>query len=104
VARQAEGSERPAYDRWFLLGEKRSVQLALWEIQQYGRDSFGDPDYVAIYGLRPGDWYAHGVRILGRTAVECTRDRLADLIARDVAAIARRDPRVDRRLMRWERL
>jgi hypothetical protein len=80
------------YDRCFLLGEKRNVQLALWEIQQYGRDSFGDPDYVAIYGLRPRDWYTRGVRILGRTAVECTRDRLADLIGRDVAAIARTAP------------
>jgi len=92
VARHAEGSERPAYDRWFLLGEKRSEQLALWEIEQYGRDSFGEPDYVSIYGLRPRDWYARGVRVLGRTAVECTRDRLADLIGRDVAATARTAP------------
>jgi predicted RNA methylase len=29
------------------------------------------------------------VRLLGRTAVECTRDRLAALIARDIAAVAR---------------
>jgi hypothetical protein len=28
------------------------------------------------------------VRILGRTAVECTRDRLADRIGRDIAAVA----------------
>jgi 16S rRNA G966 N2-methylase RsmD len=33
-------------------------------------------------------WYARGVRILGRTAVECTRDRLANLIGRDVAEVA----------------
>jgi hypothetical protein len=76
------------YDRWFLLGEKRNELLALWEIEQYGRDSFGDPDYVSIYGLKPREWYARGVRILGRTAVECTRDRLADRIGRDVAAVA----------------
>ena len=76
------------YDRWFLLGEKRNELLALWEVEQYGRDSFGDPDYVSIYGLAPREWYARGVRILGRTAVECTRDRLADQIGRDVAAIA----------------
>ena len=77
------------YDRWFLLGEKRNELLALWEVQQYGRDSFGDPDYVSIYGLKPQEWYARGVRILGRTAVECTRDRLAGLIGRDIAAVAR---------------
>jgi hypothetical protein len=33
-----------------------------------------------------------GVRILGRTAVECTPDRLAYLIGRDVAAVARAAP------------
>src|SRR5215470_17142992 len=81
-----------AYDRWFLLGEKRNEPLALWEVQQYGRDSFGDPDHVSIYGLKPHEWYARGVRILGRTAVECTPDRLADLIGRDVAAVARAAP------------
>src|SRR5215472_7665136 len=80
------------YDRWFLLGEKRNEPLALWGVQQYGRDSFGDPDHVSIYGLKPHEWYARGVRILGRTAVEATPDRLADLIGRDVAAVARAAP------------
>jgi predicted RNA methylase len=83
---------KQAYDRWFLLGEKRDELLALWEVQQYGRDSFGDPDYVSIYGLKPHEWYARGVRILGRTAVECTRDQLASLIGHDVAAVARAAP------------
>lgn len=32
------------------------------------------------------------MRILGPTAVECTPDRLADLIGRDVAAVARAAP------------
>ena len=77
------------YDRWFLLGEKRNELLALQEVEQYGRDSFGDPDYVSIYGLAPREWYARGVRILGRTTVECTRDRLADRIGRDVAGVTR---------------
>ena len=83
---------RQAYDRWFLLGEKRNELLALSEVQQYGRDSFGNPDHVSIYGLTPHEWYARGVRILGRTAVECTPDRLADLIGRDIAAVARAAP------------
>src|SRR5262249_14440282 len=68
---------RQAYDRWFLLGEKRNELLTLREVQQYGRDTFGDPDHVSIYGLKPHEWYARGVRILGRTAVECTPGRLA---------------------------
>src|ERR1700750_714181 len=74
------------YDRWLLLGENANEVLGLAEVEGYGRDSFGDPDFVSIYGLKPADWYARGVRLLGRTAVECTRDRFADLIGRDVAA------------------
>ncbi len=75
------------YDRRLLLDEpKRNVELTLTEVERYGIDAFGDPDYVSLYGLAPGDWFARGVRILGRTAVECTRDRLADRIAADVAA------------------
>jgi hypothetical protein len=84
------------YDRQLLLREpKRSQVLALREVQQYGGDSFGDPDYVSLYGLTPTAWYARGVRILGRTAVECTRDRLGDLIGRDIAAIALTAPDIN---------
>jgi hypothetical protein len=83
------------YDRRLLLGEpKRNAVLALGEVLRYGNDSFGDPNYVSIYGLKPAEWYARGVRILGRTAVECTRDRLADLIGRDIAGVARTGPGV----------
>jgi hypothetical protein len=89
---EADSPGKRPYDRWLLLGEKRNELLALWEVQQYGRDSFGDPDYVTIYGFTPHQWYARGVRIMGRTAVECTRDRLAGLIGRDVAVVARAAP------------
>lgn len=77
------------YDRALLLGAKRNEVLSLEEVIRYGTDSFGDPDYVSVYGLRPADWYERGVRLLGRTAVECTRDRLGDLIGQDVARVAR---------------
>jgi hypothetical protein len=73
------------YDRQLLLGEKRNQLLELWEVQRYGIDSYGDPDYVSIYGMRPAEWYAKGIRLLGRTAVECTRDKLGDVIGKDVA-------------------
>jgi hypothetical protein len=83
------GNQGPIYDRELLLSRpKRNATLELWEVQRYGTDSYGDADYVSIYGMRPADWYANGVRLLGRTAVECTRDGLADAIGRDVAAIA----------------
>ena len=79
----------PLHDRALLLhGSKRNEVLSLAEIEQYGLDSFGDPDYISVYGMPPRQWYDCGMRLLGRTAVECTRDSLADLIGRDVASLA----------------
>ena len=88
------GASGPVHDRaLLLLGPLRNRVLALEAVQQYGRDSFGDADHVSIYGLRPGEWYARGIRLLGRTAVECTRDVLADAIGREVASeVARLAP------------
>ena len=72
---QKTGDQDPTYDRQLLLGgAKRNAVLQLCEVQRYGRDSSGAPDYVSLYGTRPADWYAKGGRLLGRTAVECTRD------------------------------
>jgi hypothetical protein len=84
-----ETPEARRYDRNLLLGSKRNELLELWEVERYGRDSFADADYVCVYGLRPREWYGRGVRLLGRTVVECARDRLAARITRDVAAVAR---------------
>jgi hypothetical protein len=79
----------PPYDRALLLaGARRNTVLDLEEVRRYGADSYRDPDYVSIYGLPPAEWYARGIRLLGRTAVECTRDDLGDAIGRDVAGIA----------------
>jgi len=76
------------YDRdLLLLGPKRNAVMELWEIERYGRDSYGDPEYVSLYGMRPAEWHATGVRLLGRTAVECTCDKLGHAISQDVAAI-----------------
>jgi hypothetical protein len=84
-----QASDEPQYDRALLLhGKKRNKVLTLEEVQRYGNDSFSDPDYIRLYGMTPPQWYARGIRVLGRTAVECTRDPLADRIGRDVAAVA----------------
>jgi len=81
------------YDRALLLhGSKRNEVLSLAEIEQYGVDSFGDATYVSIYGMAPRKWYGHGIRLLGRTAVECTRDALGDRIGIDIALAAARMP------------
>jgi hypothetical protein len=82
------------YDRWYLLGERRTDTLTLDEVQRYGRDTFGNPDHVSIYGLRPQEWYARGIRLLGRTAVECTPDPLARLIGRDIARVVGHAPAI----------
>lgn len=84
-----EDTEAPLHDRALLLhGRLRNEVLTLSEVQRYGSDSFSDPDYVRLYGMTPPQWYARGIRLLGRTAVECTRDALADRIGADVAAVA----------------
>jgi 16S rRNA G966 N2-methylase RsmD len=82
------------YDRQLLLlGSRRNEVLDLREVRRYGIDSYGDADYVSVYGLGPTEWYGKGVRLLGRTAVECTRDRLADAMGRDIAAAVSTGPR-----------
>src|ERR1700716_3742429 len=87
------GSKAPGYDRQLLLeGEKRNAVLDLTDVQRYGIESWGDPNYICIYGLRPAELFGRGIRILGRTAVECTRDELADKIGRDIATIVKSAP------------
>ena len=91
-----DNSASPLYDRALLLhGAKRNEVLTLEEVEQYGLDSFGDAGYISIYGMLPREWYGCGIRLLGRTAVECTRDALADRIALDVASVAARMPSTD---------
>ena len=48
--------QRPIYDRGLLLGgAKRNAVLEMWEVERYGADSYGDVDYVSVYGMRPAD-------------------------------------------------
>jgi hypothetical protein len=76
----------PAYGRELLLfGPKRNTVVELWEVIRFGIDTFGDPNYLSIYGLQPDAWYRRGIRLLGRTVVECTPDHVANEIARDIA-------------------
>ena len=76
----------PKYDRDFLLSPEKCNQLVeLWEVEKYGRDCFGDPDHVHLYGMAPGQWWERGVRILARTCLEAVKDPLGEAIGRDVA-------------------
>jgi len=90
---RADNAQSRVYDRALLLhGSKRNELLTLAEIEKYGLDSFADANYISIYGMPPREWYGHGIRLLGRTAVECTRDALGERIGLDVAAVAARMP------------
>jgi hypothetical protein len=85
--------DTPRYDRDFLLSPaKRNQVIELWEVEKFGRDSFGDPGAVSLYGMTPGQWYARGVRILARTTLEAVRDPLGNRIGEDIARIAARAP------------
>lgn len=93
MVKDAWSGELPLYDRDFLLSPaKRNQVVELWEVEKFGRDSFGDPDAVALYGMRPAEWFDRGVRILARTALEAVRDPLGDRIGQDVARIAATAP------------
>jgi hypothetical protein len=83
----------PRFDRDFMLSPtKRNQIVELWEVEKFGRDCFGDPDAVSLYGMRPGEWYTKGVRILARTALEAVRDPLGNRIGADVARVAESAP------------
>ena len=60
-------------------------QLTLREIRRAGHVLAGDPNDLRIFGMAPIAWYALGIRILGRTAVEVTRDQHAGFLAKSVA-------------------
>jgi hypothetical protein len=70
-----------------LLGPRRHDVLPLDEVVEAGRVLFGDPAGLAYYGLAPAQWYARGVRMVGRTCVEATPDVTAGPIARTVHAV-----------------
>src|SRR5689334_2573639 len=91
--RQMTRDNGPHYDRDYLLGpEKRNQVIELWEVEKFGRDSFGDPNAVSLYGMTPAQWYARGVRILARTTLEAVRDPLGKRIGEDAARIAATAP------------
>ena len=93
MSKSTGNSRLRVYDRALLLhGSKRDQVLALAEIERYGLDCFGNGDHVSIYGMPPREWYRQGIRVLGRTAVECTGDALGNRIGRDVASVATRMP------------
>lgn len=79
-------TERADACRAMLLGPKRATVLDADELVEASQGLYGDPDHLRIYGLSPRQFFARGVRILGRTAVECTTDPHAEAIALAIEA------------------
>lgn len=67
---------------------KRDQIVELWEVERFGRDCFGNPSSVSLYGLSPQQWYERGIRILARTTLEAVRDPLGRRIGEDIARVA----------------
>src|SRR3954451_4737470 len=93
MASDASGDGIPHYDRDFLLSPaKRNQIIELWEVEKFGRDSFGDENAVSLYGMTPPQWHALAARTLARTALEAVRDPLGNCIGQDVARVAATAP------------
>ena len=71
MRKDADGPDgrEPVYDRDFVLfGPYRERVLELWQVERYGAEAFGHSDAISLYGMRPADWHARGIRLMGRTA------------------------------------
>lgn len=64
-------------------------RLTLREVFRAARGLSGDAHDLHIFGMPTVVWYAFGIRILGRMAVEVTRDPQAEFLARAAAATLR---------------
>jgi predicted RNA methylase len=86
---EAETSQQAAYFalRERLLGPQRHAVLTTDELCEVGRVMHGDPEGMSLYGIPAPRMAAHGLRVLGRTAVECTSDPQPARIAAAVAAL-----------------
>jgi hypothetical protein len=64
--------------------------LVLTRRPVHGKDCFGDPNHVHLYGMPPKEWYDRGVRILARTCLEAVKDALGNKIGEDIAEVVAR--------------
>jgi hypothetical protein len=68
-------------ERW--LYTCRNKELSLEEILQAGHALYGNPHAMRLYGRSPVEYFPLGVRLLGRTAVECCIDQRAEFLAEE---------------------
>ncbi|NLU68356.1 class I SAM-dependent methyltransferase [Streptomyces sp. HNM0574] len=70
-----------------LLGPSRTRELTAEEMREVGRVFYGSAAKMSLYGLSAAGMAAKGLRLLGRTAVECTVDPYAVPVAEAVARL-----------------
>ncbi|GAB7184281.1 hypothetical protein ATKI12_4112 [Kitasatospora sp. Ki12] len=64
-----------------LLGPLRNRPLTSGQLCEVGRIVCGHPDGLSLYGIPAPRMAAHGIRLLGRTALECVKDPHPALVA-----------------------
>lgn len=70
-----------------LLGPQRFHPLTTLELCQTGRIVYGTPDRFSLYGIPAPGMEAAGLRVLGRTAIECVIDAYAIKVAAAIAQL-----------------
>jgi 16S rRNA G966 N2-methylase RsmD len=90
-------SDHEAYFRFRddLLGPSRTRVLTAAELCEAGRLVYGDPNGLSLYGIPAPEMEAKGIRLLGRTTIECSVDAHAGAAARAVAAAHATFPAVE---------
>ncbi|MEU9352554.1 class I SAM-dependent methyltransferase [Streptomyces griseoloalbus] len=78
-----------------LLGPLRNRFLTADQLCEAGRLMCGRPEHLSLYGIPAPEMDARGIRILGRTAVECTKDPHPVDIAGVIAGIEATAPGAD---------
>jgi hypothetical protein len=68
--------------RW--LYSYRDSELSLDQILEAGQVIYGDPHAIRLYGRSPLEYFPLGIRLMGRTAVECCIDERAQFLAEEV--------------------
>ncbi|GAA2460313.1 hypothetical protein [Streptomyces macrosporus] len=78
-----------------LLGPLRNRFLTTDQLCEAGRLMCGRPEGLSLYGIPAPEMEARGLRILGRTAVECTKDPHPATVAGAIAEIEATTPEAD---------
>ncbi|MDN3261945.1 RsmD family RNA methyltransferase [Streptomyces sp. CSDS2] len=73
--------------RALLLGELRTTVLTGEQLCEAGRLIYGRPEGLSLYGIPATGMEAAGIRLLGRTTIECCVDEYAAAVAEALTAL-----------------